>query len=66
MRPSRRQSYRPRLASHRVWRRDEAEAEADNFAAEKAAFKVSLYYLFLHFSALLAEAALRPWGLGGW
>ncbi len=53
-------------ACTRVWRRDEAEAEADNFAAEKAAFKVSLYYLFLHFSALLAEAALRPWGLGGW
>jgi len=53
-------------ACFRVWRRDEAEAEADNFAAEKAAFKVSLYYLFLHFSALLAEAALHPWGLGGW
>ena len=49
-----------------VWRRDETQAGADNFAAEKAAFKVSLYYLFLHFSALLAEAALRPWGLGGW
>jgi protoheme IX farnesyltransferase len=53
-------------ACFRVWRRDEAQAEADNFAAEKAAFKVSLYYLFLHFSALLAEAALRPWGFGGW
>ena len=53
-------------ACFRVWRRDEAEAEADNFAAEKAAFKVSLAYLFLHFSALLAEAALHPWGLGGW
>jgi len=53
-------------ACFRVWRRDEAEAEADNFAEEKAAFKVSLYYLFLHFSALLAEAALHPWGLGGW
>ncbi|HSG37600.1 MAG TPA: heme o synthase [Paracoccaceae bacterium] len=53
-------------ACYRVWRRDEAQAEADNFAAEKAAFKVSLAYLFLHFSALLAEAALRPWGLGGW
>ncbi len=53
-------------ACFRVWRRDETQAEADNFAAEKAAFKVSLYYLFLHFSALLAEAALRPWGLGGW
>lgn len=49
-----------------VWRRDEATAEADNFAAERTAFKVSLAYLFLHFAALMAEAALRPWGLGGW
>ena len=53
-------------ACYVVWRRDEATAEADNFAAEKRAFKVSLAYLFLHFTALLAEVALAPWGLGGW
>jgi protoheme IX farnesyltransferase len=53
-------------ACYAVWRRDEAAAEADKFAAERSAFKVSLAYLFLHFAALMAEAALRPWGLGGW
>jgi len=50
----------------RVWRRDEAAAEADRFAAEKRAFVISLYYLFLHFSALIAERLLGLWGLGGW
>jgi heme o synthase len=29
-------------------------------------FRFSLLYLFLHFAAFLAEAALRPLGLGGW
>ncbi len=42
-----------------IWRRDDAAAEADNYAAEKKFFKLSLYYLFLHFSALLADAAIR-------
>ena len=27
---------------------------------------LSLLYLFLHFGAILAEAVLKPWGLGGW
>ena len=53
-------------ACYIVWRRDEETAEADNFAAEKSAFKVSLFYLFLHFVALMAEAALMPFGFGGW
>jgi protoheme IX farnesyltransferase len=48
-----------------VWRRDEASAEADGFAAEKRLFKFSLSYLFLHFGALLADAALRLSGLWG-
>ncbi|WP_145107394.1 heme o synthase [Cereibacter sediminicola] len=50
----------------RIWRRDEAEAEADRYRTEKGFFRFSLYYLFLHFGAILAEAALRPYGLGGW
>ena len=50
----------------RIWQRDEAQAEADRYATEKAVFKFSLLYLFLHFTAFLAEAALKPWGLGGW
>ncbi len=49
-----------------IWRRDEAASEADNFAVEKAFFKLSLLYLFLHFGAILAEAVMKPYGLGGW
>jgi protoheme IX farnesyltransferase len=54
------------LGAVRVWRRDERVAEADNYAVEKAFFRFSLLYLFLHFAAFLAEMALRPAGLGGW
>jgi protoheme IX farnesyltransferase len=46
--------------------RDEAQAEADGYRAEKRFFRFSLSYLFLHFGAFLAEAALAPAGLGGW
>ena len=49
-----------------IWRRDEAQAEADKYKAEKSVFKVSLYYLFAHFGALLLEVMLAPYGLGGW
>jgi protoheme IX farnesyltransferase len=42
-----------------IWRRDDAAAEADNYLAEKKFFRLSLYYLFFHFTALLADAALR-------
>jgi protoheme IX farnesyltransferase len=48
-----------------VWRRDETTAEADGFAAEKRLFRFSLYYLFLHFGALLADASLRLTGVLG-
>jgi protoheme IX farnesyltransferase len=43
-----------------IWRRTEAQAEADGYATEKRFFRFSLYYLFLQFGAFLAEAALRP------
>ncbi|GGM02326.1 heme o synthase [Pseudooceanicola nanhaiensis] len=49
-----------------ILRRDEATAEADKYRVEKRFFALSLLYLFLHFGAILAEAVLRPWGLGGW
>jgi len=49
-----------------LWRRDEVQAEADKYAVEKRVFRISLSYLFLHFGALLVEAALGFWGLGGW
>ena len=49
-----------------IWRRDEQASEADNFNVERAFFKFSLLYLFVHFLAILAEALLVPYGLGGW
>jgi len=54
------------LGAWRIWRRDEDIAQADKYKVEKSFFGLSLLYLFLHFGALLAEAALRPYGLGGW
>jgi protoheme IX farnesyltransferase len=54
------------IGAVRIWRRDEAVAEADKYAVEKAVFRFSLLYLFLHFAAFLVEAALKPYGLGGW
>ncbi len=47
--------------AYQIWTRDEAAAEADNYKVEKQVFKFSLYYLFLHFGALLVDL-----GLGGW
>jgi protoheme IX farnesyltransferase len=54
------------LGAFRIWRRDEAMAEADKYAVEKAFFRFSLLYLFLHFAAFLVQAALKPYGLGSW
>jgi heme o synthase len=54
------------IGAVRIWRRDEAVAEADKYATEKSFFRFSLLYLFLHFAAYLAEAALKSAGLGGW
>jgi heme o synthase len=50
----------------RILRRDEAAATADGYKVEKAFFRFSLAYLFLHFGALLLEASLRAYGMGGW
>jgi protoheme IX farnesyltransferase len=49
-----------------IWRRDEQQAEADRYSAEKRFFRLSLLYLFLHFGAILVETTLKVWGLGGW
>ena len=40
--------------------RDDATAEADDYAAEKKLFGASLWYLAALFAALLADAALAP------
>lgn len=50
----------------KIWQRTEDDAVADDYKVEKAFFRLSLLYLFLHFGAIAIEAALRPWGLGGW
>ena len=50
----------------RILRRDDAAAEADGYKSEKAFFRFSLAFLFLHFGALLVEKTLTVWGLGGW
>ncbi len=49
-----------------IWRRSEEASEADNHKRERSFFALSLLYLFLHFGAILAEATLKPYGLGGW
>lgn len=53
------------IGAFRLWKRDEAMAEADNYRAEKAFFRFSLTYLFLHFVAFLIEAALHGFGFAG-
>lgn len=45
----------------RVMRRDEETAIADDYAVEKRVFKLSLYYLFLHFLALLVQNWVGTW-----
>ena len=52
------------IGAVRIIRRDEVPAEADAYAVEKAFFRFSLLYLFLHFAALLAEAVLHSFGYG--
>jgi protoheme IX farnesyltransferase len=49
-----------------IWGRDEDMSEADDFAVERKFFLLSLWYLFGHFVAILIEAGLKPFGLGGW
>ncbi len=46
-----------------IWRRDEGMAEADKYRAEKDFFRFSLYYLFLHFGALLIDHTLLMTGV---
>ena len=49
--------------AYQIWRRDEVMSEADNFRVEKAFFRFSLYYLFVHFGALLVDYALKAGGV---
>ncbi len=54
------------IGAVRIARRDEVPAEGDRYAVEKAFFRFSLLYLFLHFGALLVEAGLHGMGQGAW
>ena len=54
------------VGAFRIWQRDEDDSEADDFRVERKFFRLSLWYLFLHFGAILLEATLRGYGLGGW
>ena len=47
-----------------IWRRDEADSETDDFKVERFFFKLSLAYLFLHFSAVLIDVLVKQFGLG--
>jgi protoheme IX farnesyltransferase len=49
----------------RIWRRDEAAAQADKYAVEKRFFRFSLIYLFLHFVAILVDTMLDGTWLAG-
>lgn len=49
-----------------IWRRDEVQAEADKYRTEKKVFALSLFYLFGHFTAILLQSVLAPYGIGGW
>ena len=51
------------VGAYRIWTRDEEMAEADNFKVEKAFFRFSLYYLFVHFGALLIDYGLARGGV---
>ena len=46
------------LGAYRLWRRPHAQAIADNYARERGFFRLTLWYLFLHFAALIGDAAL--------
>jgi protoheme IX farnesyltransferase len=46
-----------------IWRRAETAATRDAYKTEKRFFRFSLYYLFLHFGALVADAALKSFGV---
>ena len=49
----------------RILHRDEDQAQADGYKVEKRYFRLSLYYTFLHFLALLVQHWIGPWG-GVW
>jgi len=54
------------IGAFRIWRRSEDNALRDKYRTEKKFFALSLFYLFGHFGAIMVQAALAPYGIGGW
>ena len=48
-----------------IWKRDEMQSEDDNFLAERKFFKLSLFYLFVLFGAIVIDRGLIGSGLLG-
>lgn len=53
------------IGAVKIWRRSEADSAADQFIVERKFFKLSLFYLFALFVAILIEAGLDRFVLGG-
>ena len=53
------------IGAVKIWRRSEADSAADQFLVERKFFKLSLFYLFALFVAILIEAGLDRFGFGG-
>ena len=52
------------IGAVKIWRRCEADSAADQFLVERKFFKLSLFYLFALFVAILIEAGLDRFVLG--
>ena len=50
----------------KIWQRSETDSIADDFLAERKFFKLSLFYLFAHFVAILLEAGIEKFGPVVW
>lgn len=50
----------------KIWQRSETDSVADDFLAERKFFKLSLFYLFAHFVAILLEAGIEKFGPVVW
>ena len=53
------------IGAVKIWRRSEADSAADQFLVERKFFKLSLFYLFALFVAILIEAGLDRFGIEG-
>ena len=51
------------IGAVKLWKRTDAQADGDKYAAERKFFRLSLVYLFASFAALLGDAVLRGFDL---